>query len=230
MKVLLVAATRYELTGWADRSTPLPASGNPWLANTYTLTLAGHPVVCLVTGVGMVNTAFALGAYLSTQPAPELLLNVGICGSYGPAHPPGTLVEVREEVYAELGAEDGEQWLDLTALGFAAFAHGGEPVYNRLVNPTPPLPHYPGVRGATLQQVTGHPATHARLVARWQPEVETMEGAAVLQAALQADVPCTCLRAVSNWVAPRSEQPWAPAPALEALRQGVTDLFERLPR
>jgi futalosine hydrolase len=229
VKVLLVAATPLEARPWVARLMALmPAHPSPWLQQVYYGRIEKHEVMLLLTGLGQTNTAFALGAFLASQPPPDYLINLGICGSYNPQHPPGTVVQVVEEVYGDLGAEEGEAWLGLQELGFPAFVHQGQPVYNRLIHLNPAPLVYPQVRGLTLNQVSGNPATIERMRQRWQPDIETMEGAAVFQAAIQYGVPFVCLRAVSNWVAPRSQHPWQPAAALAALHLAVAEHLGQL--
>ena len=47
----------------------------------------------------------------------DLAVNVGLCGSFDASLVPGTVVHVVSDRLAELGAEDGERFLPLDALG-----------------------------------------------------------------------------------------------------------------
>ena len=61
----------------------------------------------LTTGVGMVATAAWCSQALA-QTRYDLALNFGMCGSFDRALELGTVVHVRSDRIAELGAEDGE--------------------------------------------------------------------------------------------------------------------------
>src|SRR5881394_4168123 len=90
-------------------STPTSDTG----VDTYTHGL--HEVDVLITGVGMVATAVWCSRALSQQTY-DLALNLGVCGSFDEFIEPGTVVHVTSDRLAELGAEDGEQFLTLAEL------------------------------------------------------------------------------------------------------------------
>lgn len=71
----------------------------------------------LVTGVGMVSTAFSMGRKL-TQSTYDFALNVGIAGAISKEMKLGEVVFVEEDCLAELGAEDDESFLTIETLGF----------------------------------------------------------------------------------------------------------------
>ncbi|GIV26342.1 MAG: hypothetical protein KatS3mg027_0156 [Bacteroidia bacterium] len=64
-----------------------------------------HNIYILITGVGMVNTAFYLGT-ISNYPI-DFAINAGIAGSFEKSLKIGEVVVVKEDVFSELGAEDG---------------------------------------------------------------------------------------------------------------------------
>jgi futalosine hydrolase len=168
------------------------------------------PIHLIVSGIGPVNAAFALGSYLATH-QPVGLLQIGIAGAY-----PGSglalldVVQVVQESYADLGATQPDcSLLDMAAMGFAlGQLPDGTPLYNRLTQPSPLSLPVPNVSGLTSATVSGHAALIAAREARWQPHVETMEGAVLFQAALQSGVPFAQLRCISNAVAPRNPATW----------------------
>ena len=71
----------------------------------------------IVTGVGMVATAYALGRELATNQY-DLAINWGIAGSFDRSIALGDIVEITEDTLAELGAEDDETFLPISQLGF----------------------------------------------------------------------------------------------------------------
>src|ERR1700761_934068 len=71
----------------------------------------------LITGVGMVATAFALGRHLTLNHY-DLVLNLGIAGSFNRDIALGDVVEIIQDTFAELGAEDDLTFLPIETMGF----------------------------------------------------------------------------------------------------------------
>ena len=190
MKTLLVAATRFEIKNILKHFE---------LGDSNYMESATFDV--LITGVGMTATAFALGRQLQPQRYNQVL-NLGIAGSFTPALPPGSLVHVQEDIFAELGAEDGQQFLPIEILGF------GESRYTALSAPKPLYPPLAAARGITVNKVHGHQPSIDAVQTRVAPDIETMEGAAVIYACNQLAIPCIQVRAISNFVEPRNKENW----------------------
>ncbi|GBF05201.1 adenosylhomocysteine nucleosidase [Deinococcus aerius] len=206
MKVLIVVATAGEAARLAD----LPAR-------------------VVVSGVGPVAAALATADALSREPF-DLAVSAGIGGAYpGSGLGPGDLAVSSVIVQADLGARDGDQFLDLTALGLSVVPdtpHAGI------------FPAWEGARGLaervgaacgptlTLNTVTGT-AQQALDLSRRHPGAltEGMEGAGVAHAALFSSVPALEIRGVSNPVGPRDRAAWRIPEALSATRRGVEGLL-----
>jgi futalosine hydrolase len=203
MHILVVAATPLEI--------PRLASG----------ACGGHTLHVLVTGVGMVATAahcaraLSLGRY-------DLAYNFGVCGSFDPAFPPGTVVHVTSDRLSELGAEDGDRFLPIEELGLNQTGV--------VVNDTPPanrvLAELPRVRAITVNAVHGADASIAAVRARWSPQVESMEGAAFAYACALHGVPYAQVRAVSNMVERRNRQAWRLDDAIQQLNEVAVKILE----
>src|SRR5580698_2384713 len=71
----------------------------------------------LITGVGMAATAFALGKHLAENKY-DLAVNFGIAGSFDRNIQLGELVEISQDTFSELGAEDDDAFLSIEQLGF----------------------------------------------------------------------------------------------------------------
>lgn len=206
MDILIIAATQGEIA----------AS----LAQRYQ---GEHRIEFLVTGIGMTATAYHLGRVLAAR-RPSLLLNVGVCGSFGRHHALGDVVRVAEDTFAELGAEDGGAFLSGDALGFGPCTFA-----ERLDGPWPVLAGLPTVTGITVNTVHGDDASIGRIVARLSPGVESMEGAAVFYAAHQAQVQCLQVRAISNYVERRQRDNWELEKAIANLNKWLSDFLDALP-
>jgi futalosine hydrolase len=226
MQILVVAATTGELVplvGKLGAAVPRGARLNRY-------TCDAHTVDALVTGVGMVATA-AHSARALAQTRYDLALNVGVCGSFDRALAPGTVVHVISDRIAELGAEDGERFLTIQELHLLA---DDEPPFTNgaLINPAPPanaaLARLPAVRGITVNTVHGNARSIAAAVERFNPQVESMEGAAFMYACLLQGVAFAQVRAVSNVVETRNRQAWKMALAVDRAGATVRTILESL--
>src|ERR1700754_1683246 len=179
MLILIVAATAFEVEP---------------LANSL-----GHKLDILITGAGMVPTAFALGRRFSMHKY-DLVINLGIAGSFDKSINPGHVVEITEDTFSETGAEDGQEFIPITTLGF------GENTFK----PTTSLEHICNTlyltkaKAITVNTVHGSEESIKKVQSRLNPQIESMEGAAFFYACHQFNVPCLQIRAVSNYVEKRN--------------------------
>jgi len=187
-----------------------------------------HDVDVLTTGVGMIATA----AWCSRTFAAEhydLALNVGLCGSFDASLAAPDVVHVTADRIAELGAEDGDDFLtihQLQLLGENDFPFDGGLLVNTNPPPLPSLATLRSVTGITVNTVHGNERTIAAVRDRYDPDVESMEGAAFMYASLIAGVPFAQVRAVSNAVVRRNRSEWRIDEAIRALGEQSVKLLE----
>lgn len=215
MRILLVAATAAEI--------------DPLARGARRFARAGHDIDVLLTGVGMVPTAAHVSAVLARQHF-DWALNVGLCGSFDAALPPGTVVHVVSEELAEVGAEDGEGFLTLTELRL--LRKDDFPFQDaRLVNTSPAgnevIGRLPRVNGITVNTAHGNERSIAAVVERCRPQVESMEGGAFMYACLLQKMPFAEVRAVSNVVERRNRGAWKIAEAIDNLNATAAEIIER---
>ena len=176
----------------------------------------------LITGVGMVATAFQLGKALSNQRY-DFAVNVGIAGAISRNLTLGDLVFVEQDTFYELGAEDGTDFLSIEQLGFGK-------------GTTKTVPGVPGdwyvtlkrVQGITVNRVHGNEASIDILRQRSSAAIESMEGAAFYYACMEEALPCIQVRSISNYVERRDRDKWEIRLALEKLNDwliGLTGLL-----
>jgi futalosine hydrolase len=226
VRILLVAATAPEIAPVVATLGPDVPSGN----RTLTFMWHGHQIDVLTTGVGMVATA-ARCASAMARVRYDVAINAGVAGSFVPNLTPGTVVQVTRDRLPELGAEDGEAFLTIHDLGLLGL---NETPFRAgmLVNAAPPqapvLATIPSVTGVTVNTVHGNTASIALVVERHSPDVETMEGAAFMYAALMHEVAFVQLRAISNMVERRNRSAWKLPEAIAALTAVTTTLIEQL--
>ncbi len=228
MRILLVSATALEVAPLTARF----ATAGHAAANIKTYTHLGHHIDVLTTGVGMVPTAFWCARTLAPQTY-GLALNLGICGSFDDTLIPGQSVHVTSDTFSELGAQDGESFLDIHALNL--LDKNAPPFTNgRLVNQTPPsipaLKNLPAVTGITVNTVHGRQSSISQTTARLNPQIESMEGAAFMYACLLCSQPFAQVRTVSNKVERRNRPAWKIPQALAGLCETTLAILADLPQ
>lgn len=211
MKVLLVSATDFELAPILERCTGLKK-----------LELSS-----LVTGVGMVATAFELAVFLASNKV-DLALNVGLAGAFDRSLELGEVVQVTSDQFSEEGTEDGEEFIPISSLGLRAADEF--PFENGILNKVYFAEQITlkKVEGITVNTVHGNDTTIQQVVERISPEVESMEGAAFIYACNKRAVPCMQLRAISNYVEKRDRSKWEIELALDNLAKTTEQFLKKL--
>jgi futalosine hydrolase len=205
MRVLVVAATDAEIA-------PLAASSH-----------ARRGIDFISSGVGMVATAARVSRALAIDQY-DLALNLGVCGSFNPAFPAGTVVHIVSDCIAELGAEDGDRVLTLDEMNVP----GQSRFENASAFSSATLAALPRVSAITVNTVHGNDQSIARTVARFHPDVESMEGAAFMYACQTNGIRFAQVRAVSNVVERRNRQAWKLEPAIENLTRTACAILDEL--
>jgi len=213
MKILLVAATRAEIDPFL---THFSFSDVP----PYEKTIRNYQIKVLITGAGMVPTAFSLGKAFSENHF-ELAINAGIAGSFNPQLKPGDICLVKEDVFVELGAEDGDEFLSMDILGLGKSSYAGRP--------SPSFTKHRNlkeVKAITVNKVHGNELSILKTIAHFNPEIESMEGAAFFYACEQSNTPCIQIRAISNFVERRNRENWKIELAVNTLNDTLIHLFD----
>jgi futalosine hydrolase len=237
MRILIVAATQQEIEPlFTVDSEPLAVGSEPTLANTDTeqSTTANYPLqtenFILVTGVGMVATAFALGRHLATNQY-DLAINLGIAGSFDRSLDLGEVVEVTTDMLAELGAEDDEAFLPIEQLGFGESAFSASTTLSGIFSQNDIAGNdmlLKQTSGITVNTVHGNEYAIRKITGRVNAQIESMEGAAFFYACRKAGLPCLQIRAVSNYVEKRNRDSWKIGLAIKNLNTFADALLQRL--
>jgi futalosine hydrolase len=223
MRILLVAATFFEIQPFLSKL------DNHGIENDHIhqYQLKNTFIDVLISGIGMVQTAFYLGKHLSGNKY-DLAINAGIGGSYSEELKIGEVVHVTEECLTELGAEEGENFLSVFDIGLMdpdtpPFKNG------RLINNMPidssALLKLKRVSGATANTIHGNLVSINKVRDLFHPEEESMEGAACFYAFLTEQVPFAEIRAISNFVEMRDKTRWNLELALKNLNQVMEEVF-----
>jgi len=176
-----------------------------------------------ITGVGMVAAAYALGKQLASGHY-DLVLNVGIAGSFNRDIPLGEVIFVHTDILSELGAEDGDQFIDSEALGLTSNR------FSTTGTACAPFGELRQCTGITVNRVHGDEQAIAEIIERIRPDTESMEGAAVYYAAKQAGIPAAQVRAISNYVERRDKSKWKIPLAIDSLNRWLTNFINQQAR
>jgi futalosine hydrolase len=187
MKILVTAATLNELQ---------------FINGTDNVTVAD-------TGVGIASTAYNLTKLLNGKY--DLVLNIGIAGSFSEKLTIGEVVTVYSETFGDFGiyVKDGfftcfeENILSADMFPFTTgilISANAEKISRDLSIPI--------VKGITNNTVSGETNLIKRMKDKFSPDIETMEGAAFFYVCLNENVPFVEIRSISNMVESRDKSKW----------------------
>ena len=192
MKILLVAATNQEINNDLFSSKDI-----------------------LITGVGMMNTTLNLVNKLSDTNY-DLVINMGVAGSFNSEIKIGDVVEVVEDIFSEIGFEDGDIFSEFTNFEIKnTFVVEGRTNLKK-------------VKGITVNTVHGNQKSIDEIVSRLNPDIESMEGASVFMVCNNFNVPCIQIRSISNKVEKRNTENWNLTLAIENLNSTVKQIIFEL--
>lgn len=225
MSILIVSSTLFEVGDLIHRESRARLEG---IGVPGTL-IKGERCDILITGVGQclcgihVTRALARGKYTH-------VLQAGIAGSFVEEIPLGSVAVVREEVFGDLGAEDGGAFLDLFDMGL--LREDVSPFRSRSLiapeNAASCLASFPRVKSVTVNRVLSEARSIEWIQKTHAPHIVNMEGAALFYAAHTHNVPFTALRAISDMVGPRDKSSWRIPEAVRALDASLEPLVSEL--
>src|SRR5688572_19733048 len=127
-KILIVSATRQEIEPFLSHF-DFEFRGN----NGFYSSRSNPHISVLITGVGMVNTAYFMGRYFLS--AFDLTINMGVCGAFNRDLKIGEVVNVVDDTISEMGAEDGNEFIkysDLNLGGTNRFTDRSDEIGNKI--------------------------------------------------------------------------------------------------
>ena len=192
MEVLIVSATELEVISENVRNFPV-----------------------LITGVGMVNTAINLTKELIKSDY-DLVINMGIAGSFSDDVKIGDVVEVVEDTFSEIGFEDGDKFSEFTDFSIKTSYSVKSKTNLRKA------------KGITINTVHGKEDSITEIVNRINSDIETMEGASVFKVCEELDVSYMQIRAISNNVEIRNKDNWDIDLAIRNLNSEVEKIINTL--
>ena len=198
MQILIIAATEKEIS--------------PLLKSNRTIDT-------LITGVGVPDTLYHLQKKLGEKKY-GVVIQAGIAGTFTQQFQLGAVVIVKEDSFADIGMEEKGEFTSLFETKMAnknTFPYkDGWLINDRLVPGKIPVPL---VRAVTVNTVSDSKKQKAMLLKKFEPQIETMEGAALHFVCLHENIPFLQVRGISNYVGERDKSKWKMKEAIQNLNK-----------
>jgi len=213
MNILITTATDFELQ----------------IIQEKTESIEHHNLQFCALGIGCTATAYKLTSNIVCNDY-DLILNVGIAGSFNKNLSIGDVVVVESEVFGNLGITYPDKFTTLFDEGLIGkneypFSKG------KLVCPyldkfdIKKIKHASGI---TVDAASGEQNQIERLKKMFDADIETMEGAAFFYVCFRENIPFLEMRAISNYVEPRDKSKWNIPLALNNLADVFFDFLNNL--
>lgn len=221
-KILLVTATKREILPFIKYSKAKLVSAEPEL---YCSKIKNNNCFILITGVGMINTCLSLTLLLSKQKF-SYAINVGIAGSFTKKFKIGEVVNVVKDTFSEIGVEDDTIFVPFYNIN-KLFSKGDIILENKInrqlifLN----LKKLRKVNAITVNTVHGNIKSIKKVRKVFNPDIETMEGAAFMLVCRKFNIPFLQLKSISNYVEKRNILKWRVNIAINRLNYEIKNLF-----
>lgn len=223
MRILIVSATTFEIAPLLQY-----LDSNAEKLSFFEYKYKGNVIYPLVTGIGALNTSFGISRHTDIEKT-DVAINVGLAGSYHQSIELGTVVEVIEDRFADLGVEEQDgSFTDVFDLGLTnenQFPY--EKGWIKTIKPkieTNTLK----VKSLTVNKVHGTSESIAKIKSKYMADVESMEGAGFLFACRMMDVQAHQYRAISNYVEPRNKNNWQIEKAIDNLNAHLIQVLNNI--
>jgi futalosine hydrolase len=204
MKVLIVAATQFEI--------------EPFLQRNATTDF-------LITGIGIPATIFHLTNKLLEKNY-DLVINAGIAGSFNDKISLAEVVFVKEDTFGDIGILENGNFNTLFESGFGnandfPFTNG------RLINNNADAAklNLPFAKAITVNRITDNVLELNNMQQKFSADIESMEGAAFHYVCLQKKISFLQIRAISNRVGERNKDNWEMKLAIRNLNNELLKLI-----
>ncbi|NDV25369.1 futalosine hydrolase [Desulfovibrio sp. JC010] len=211
--ILFVTATAKEMKAALGGVCKLPALKQGRVAE---FMFGDRPGLLLVTGIGVINTSFALGQALAGNDVGMVVL-AGIAGTFNAEpFPLCSACVVKKEIWPEYGLKkDGH--VDPKGLGFSLAEIDGQPVWNEVKlcsgkslfdSGLDRFENLPEAVSLTVSGVTATAEGAAAYRNEYAADIENMEGFAAAYVCALVGVGLCQVRTVSNLVGSRDSDDW----------------------
>lgn len=199
-RILIIAATEEE--AYAFRRVPgVKKSNDCYFFGNCEISL-------IVTGMGPAATSLTMKKWLSSNLKPDFALNIGIAGSFNEDIKIGDVVAPVSDTFAENDPEDGVRETEADS-----------DLVRKLAG------KLKKAHAITVNLATGTEPEISRLLNKFNPDIETMEGAAFFYICSREQIPFLAIRSISNRVEPRNKKNWDIPLALDNLSEKLKEIL-----
>lgn len=180
-------------------------------------------------GVGLLANAVSL-LKLVFEEKPDLVVQVGIAGCFDKSVELGKVFVVKEETLADQGVEEDGKWKDIFDL---KLEKPGYPPFEKKRLPNQFLEKYnllrlPEANAVTVNEISTRNERIQQLSKKYEPTLESMEGAALHYVCREMNIPFLQIRAVSNYIGERDKEKWQMKEAIGNLNQAILKYVDEL--
>ncbi len=217
MNCLVIAATPIEIRPLLEKL----KEGNIPISNSIQLDV-------LITGIGLLATSYSLQKQIQLK-RPDLIIQAGVGGCFDKKMKLGRVFIIKKEAIADQSVVELNALKTLFDLDLVP---ANQPPYQKgwLVNPHPIVKklRLPKVTGVSVNEITTQVQKVRFYKKQFNPQIESMEGAALHYVALQEGIPFIQLRSTSNYIAERNKKNWNMPAAIHSLNQSLLNLLQVL--
>ena len=182
----------------------------------------------LITGVGAAATLYHLQKRLQ-QIDYDLVIQAGIAGTFNTDLNLGEVVLVGQDTFGDLGMEEKNTFTSIFKSGFVdenefPFENGWLKNKHELLQQS----SLKIVNAVTVNKVSDSILQKQQLINTFDPQVESMEGAAFHYVCLQEKIPFIQIRSISNYVGERDKTKWKIKDAITNLNNELGKLVKLL--
>ncbi len=181
------------------------------------------------SGVGMLSSTASL-TQLCLEEKPCLIIQIGIAGCYNNSIPLKSVFTIKEESLADMGVEEDNKWKDIFDLKLeksSYFPFEKRKIVNHFLEEFNLL-NLKEVSAVTVNQITSTQKRKEQIEKKYNPTLESMEGASLHYVCNKFQIPFIQIRAVSNYVGERDKSKWVLKDALEVLNKTTLQFVDAL--
>ena len=162
-----------------------------------------YPIDYLITGIGTTSLSYLLTKKIQNKNF-DLIINIGIAGSFKQDIPIGEIVFVKNEIFADLGIEEKNKFVPISKSNLSDLCESSFSCnYKHSF-----LKDLPRTSSITVCRTSGQIQTIKERIRLFNPDIENMEGAAFFQICQKENIPFVEIRSISNFVTERDSSLW----------------------
>ena len=190
--------------------------------------LAGHTIDVLISGVGLTAATYHLTRQVLLK-RPALIIQAGLAGSFDKNIALGSVVAVKQDCIADESVIEAKKLQTVFDLRLAS---RNQPPYSGgwLINKSRELDKIKlkKVRSVSVNHISSSKTMIELYMNKFNPAIESMEGAALHYVCISENIPFIQLRSTSNYIGERNKKNWKMKEAITNLNTELIQLVKQL--